>query len=373
MENVDSEISCVIDGRVLRTAATFVNGGYTEYGFRSLNQLLEAVIIYDKVKVFDAHPIREMVESTNFVSNRLVSELLNLDGDLIAHSQLRDSYDSSVEWDNLESPIFNGICASGTGLQCPASCLEEARSMRNSDLDREIMRALKICGYDDLLPEEHASNYNKNLLFDYFLGHSLWVQQLSLPQLHNAIGRVFSNEDTILSIGLGEQDFSAKKMSMVQSKLLDKHLPGCINVDFSPLMAILLDTTLNLEMLPETLFQMRNDYSEIRRTNSKYYELINSAESYGEIAELSHEWESIWTSFISRIGKSNKSIISRIFVWDNAKPSSKKVGIALAKAISERQQESHIRKSMDTFFMLEKEFLSARKIQNSLAGLFSDI
>ena len=96
--------------------------------------------------------------------------------------------------------------------------------------------------------------------------------------------------------------------------------------NYPPFLSCLLDRANNREKLPETLNEMRKEYSELRKLREKFTSSISEAKSIGEKRDIIESWSKSWKQILElefkRTGLlsrkiSSSDIVKMIFSPDN--------------------------------------------------------
>lgn len=374
----------VLDGRTINSVDNLLGArAVNDYTLQGLAQTLSAVLVYDRVGYIFADAFRQAVS--------LSGEGWFHEGGIIDNPDTRTDFFGPIpigEGDKdpfkdclkLDTPRFESVMLA-TGLAyCPHEYAELVQEKYSMIKETEAAAALRFEGAGDLY--ERMSPSDQKLFRDWYLATCLWTIDLQkLAMQHNsATGIVYSPSNLALmqtTWGLDRADIlssSFDKIGQLEREVLRRYVPPGFDANLSPLLAILLDTTPSLEMLPETMFTMRRDYAEIRDVTRTFNQAIKAADTYNEVAEISREWEDMWKSVLDRIGgpKAEKPN-TKVLTWDtfSALTPNGVLGKATGRAIG-RLQDATVRRSFGVLFNVEKEFLASRLMASNIKRLFGD-
>jgi len=161
------------------------------------------------------------------------------------------------------------------------------------------------------------------------------------------------------------------KFALLQRTMATADMLDC-EFDISPLAIVLLDESLEPEMIPEILLLLRRDYAELRTKFADYDKAIKAAKNYAERVEAIRTWEENWNGALSTISKKKLGLINRIVNWDVVKKGSlngvffNTVG-ETGKYVSELIDVKWGAKVAQQF---HAEFLSSRLIRSRIQDLF---
>lgn len=165
-----------------------------------------------------------------------------------------------------------------------------------------------------------------------------------------------------------------EKFKQAEEAMLKTHLVENYSaIDVSPLVVVALSKTKSPEGLPETIKDMRIEYSELRSAGSKYAKMLGEAETYGEAEHVVREWSEAWEALLKRIASHSKPfpLIRKLFSWDVLKRlSARSFFLDSVETVLSEFRNLTITKKLWVVGRLEKQFLKSRLIEKRIKELY---
>lgn len=345
------------------------------YHLRCLSIFIEAITLYDRVVYFDSLPNPYSSDSLYEIPICTINE--NETGTI--------SWDDSYEGLSFEEssdywPLSNSAIRLKDGSRCALYFLLCPESVLNRNIEQikllghdPVLRSLRSFSAEHFIETIHPDDLD--WFFTRYAGHQIGQIEKArgLASLYSAAGTIVS--PTAAPFWNAEHEaielYLHQHFKEFQETLASAHAATDTVIDLSPLIAVLLDSTLSLEMLPETLWLLRRDYKELREISSIYQVNLEDAENYAELSEIIRDWGQAWDKVIKRIGIERGGFLSRLIGWDVIKKGSLK-GIFL-NALAETGKELsglEVRRGLNMLHELEAEFLQSRRIRTRIKEIF---
>jgi len=375
---------CVIPKNIVSVADKLcspqhdIEDDITDYDLKCLSILIEAIVLYDEVIVYD------------FMSPSMPITLYSRyeDGPLFTHlgsgSQSCFRYTDAFQGMSFEERMALTEKLYGTfrvgEIHPLAGRLYELGEYRTTlsptDAEDLVRLSLSIQGVPNEM-EDLQPTVQTKFIFEYVCKH-MWHTDLirKVADMTEATGIfILPHWEPFWTRERG-QILSAlhEKVKDAQMLMLSKYLGDYAQIDVSPLTIIALDGTLQPERLPETIVLMRRDYSELRETGSHFNAMLAEAETYREVSNIVKDWTLAWDATLKRIGTSPVPLIRRFFSWDILKKgSAKDIFINSIDVLWQVRHDLKLRKGLSSVGMLEQEFLWSHTVQSRLKQLYGDL
>ena len=380
---MDAPTSCIIDRTVLSSVEMVLKQKRFEpYGIHALHQLLVSLLIYDNLIWIDPHPPTQFLLSTGLYpdDDTPLYPLVNPPG-LISCYQIEDA-DALLELYKgfVHTVDFANEIHVSQKFECPPDYLKIVDTHYSDFKEEALVKSIEAVG--GLQFYQSLNGKDKRTYRKHFLATSLWgTDVLKHAADTSKTNGIIYRPSTELMLGKNwevcKHDLKLnahEKLSALEQQIIKMHIPPHVTFDFSPLVAILLDTSPTLAMIPETIMLMRRDYHALRDTARACHQALADAQDYNELSEVSKEWEDMWTKAIARIGSSGSfAHSSRIFTWDTVSPLSLRGTLAkVAAKVFEGVGEVTLRRTLSAMLNIEKEFLQSRRIEKNINRLFPE-
>ncbi|MFC2172052.1 hypothetical protein ACFLU6_05405 [Acidobacteriota bacterium] len=378
-------LKCVVHYSIFKKVDSLLRGtGIKKYDFESLTQTVESVVLYDQVLLYDYNisflglPFFDpcdRVEPISTLKEREQDVIQEVDASDI-DAEWSPKIDFRHEWIPLPYVIKTSGYIDG-GTKVPPIYLDKIASRLDSIGIETAKDYLSQSAFKGRPPVEwSASDFQEfcrrltaNRLWHIEVARTYRDQMSASGVLYPPWLSTFLRADH-------KQQWSClhQRFHDFEESLLDRHTPQGVFLDLSPLTLVLLDTSPSRERIPETLWQMRRDYSELRDIARRYDDHLQNAESMSEVSELTQQWAKAWEAVLKRIKKPKKPLLRELFGWDLlAKPSVKNVLGKSARIVGERLHEKAIVTGLNILYEFQEEFLFSRQWRQRVGELFPEM
>jgi len=381
MEGTRSTSRCLLSHSTVLVANSLSSprGSVNSYELNCLALLLEAVVLYDQVLIYDYKPLVAPMLKKGLKDISILSGVLK--GPQACVEMVDSFEDLSFEEQAavLQKSLSPYRSATGDSSSATPAIGRFYQDMKGKmdlpfeEIEKLVRVSLTILGIPDLL-EQICEEDRKRIILDY-MGTKLWRVDLlrKLGKRLSATGLFLKPEwgpfwyherNEVMSVLHG-------KFKEAEKTLTEKRLGAYSELDVSPLTVVALDTTLTPEMLPETIRLMRRDYAELRATGSMYGKSLEEVETYGEVADVVDEWSLAWERVLKKIASPSVPLVRKLFGWDMLKKgSARELLVGSVEMVMSEWENRGVMKRLSCIGMLEKEFLASRRVQKRLGELY---
>jgi hypothetical protein len=258
-------------------------------------------------------------------------------------------------------------------IECPGIVLERNSRFLDNVSEEAVEEILKISGAKGELEKvaaEDRARYSRRCA-----GRIVWQMETArnVAMAQDASGIVVAPQWQPLWIAERKSvaHSLARQFELLEEAIKLHHCGDDIELDLSPLTAIALDTTTEMEMLAENILLLRRDYSELRDIGRRYRDALAAADTYRDISDAVREWRNAWDLVIREARFGRAPLIRKLFSWDLFKKGSWS-GMLFEAAATTGKELSDIvlRKGLTIAQTFESEFLLSSPIQHSIKRLF---
>jgi hypothetical protein len=389
--NAQSSIACLVHiDQLLAVEALTGRAQLNSYTLAALEAVLEAVVLYDQLIIYENSPLRLLLELGS-AEDRLYGYDAPEDQPLPFIYRLYKEH--VLDWGNAYTieqaktrtpPTFNSGCSyrgvdgriyTPMFLQSATEDVTALGRRRGSleivePLVRESLRLISNAA----LPEYIHPSERTNFIQDHAS-----VQMFELDSARSLCSA--KDADALLMTPPSKPFYSAEQTALrsavhnqflkLQDGLAELVRANAVTFDHTPLLAVALDTTLERHMLVETIFQMRSDYKELRDVGRNYKAQLQGADLYKHRVEAIQEWNRNWDAALSRIGKQQTGLLGQIFSWDVLKKGTIK-GALLESAgkVANSIQDLQVAQTVRVVHRFAEEFEFSRPIEKRIEDLF---
>ena len=386
-----SGTACVVHiDQLIAVEALTSRAQLNSFTLAALEAVLEAVVLYDQLIVYENFPGRLMLELAS-AEDRLYGYDAPDDQPLPFIYRLYK--EQCLGWGNAYSiedaasdvPIPARHHAGGYGgldgriyipifaLRVPDDLKARGRERSPEAIEPLVRESLRLIGCGTL-PEHLRSDERTRFLQDH--------ASAQIFELDCARALCSENRADALLMTPPSKPFYGAEQEALRSSVHNKFLAlqeglaqlvrgEAVTFDHTPLLAVALDTTLEREMLIDTVFQMRNDYRELREMGRAYKGQLQGADSYKHRVEAIEDWNRNWDAALSRIGERQKGVLGQVFSWDVLKKGSLR-GALLESAdkVAHSLADLQVAATVRVVHRFTEEFEFARPVERRIEELF---
>lgn len=384
--NDDSELKCVVPYGTFNAVSNLISTNIkaNPYSLQALGSVVESIILYDKIILYDYRPEAGLIESLEkSLSKNVFGKKLIEAGIVVTADPYLSLYDDDefVEMMKGMTKSFDVAYKTKDGRKGSASLLRMPTFLDFSmdPMIRNFKSELAHEALMQLAPQSFIANIvDKNDFYYKYTVNNLWQIEMGkvVKEIHNADGMLVS--PTWRPFWMAEKlEYASrlqKKYDEYKNIIGESKFRNEFSSDFSPLITIALDTALSRDMFFDTLMQMRKDYSELRDVGKKYKYLLKNADTHTEIENIVHDWTNDWDSVLKKIRKPEVPLLRRIFGWDALKTFSLKRigGNAVYEVYSELDKLNRVN-SLSIVAKMDQEFMNSRLVGKRINDLFGGV
>jgi hypothetical protein len=384
-ETMDTKSKCLLPMGILFAVDSlkFKQNKVSSDSLNCFAMLLEAAVLYDQLLLYDYRPqgiLYSLFGSDQLnkigVENAIVELQTNADNFckiIDPYEKLSEEGLTSIFKQSIESYLLKNGGVMGGSRAGKLKSSQKFSNILSIDVQNLVISSLESINDHDTFPSLQEKERNR-FVKNYTNTHLWRIDQLRNLCVENSVDASYimpAWEPFWMYERDNVRNALSEKFQDAQDVILSKYLRDTLKLDVSPLTIVALEKTKKADGLFETISIMRNDYKTLRLLYKDYSTSLRESKTYAEAADIISEWNSTWEKTIQKIAAPSLPLFRKLFSWDVLKQGSAiSLFINSIELVIREGKNLSITERLSAIGKLEKDFLSAHRIESRLKDLF---